>query len=662
MFDILKTKVRAQFKTMSAQKLFNTDYDRDEIWRVYIDAFDAGSRDEHRCNTCKAFIRQIGGAVTIDPTTLALSTVWDLTDVPEEYAASIAALHKYVSGLKVNGLYYHWSDTVGTDKNLDGKRNVIWHHFQVTLPNSAVDCGGDKVRASAALRSSKDVFKRALDEIKPDAVATVLDLIAQDSLYRGDTLKHTLATFQACQRQYSKIPDTQKDLFCWDQATRVATGIAHIRNTSLGTLLGDLSEGKELEQAVKAYDRITAPANYKRPTALVTPRMVEDAKKTLAGLNLLSALDRRHLDSRDLSAANALYVNRPTTMATDVFATLAQEAPVNTKTLSKVEEIGVDDFLAKVVPGATKIRALFERPHLGNLVTLTGPQDPDAKSMMAWDNSFGWSYSGGVASGIKEKVKAAGGNVTGWMRISMAWHNYDDLDLHFHAPGKSAHVCFHQMSFPPLGVTLDIDMNRNARHSREPVENVHVNSQLPAGVYWAQVHNYRKRETSDGGYEVEIEVNGDVVHYSSAKSPGQDAKGPMIGFKVDKSGTVTFDDCALSRSSTGMTKWGLKTGMWHTVNEITLSPNHWTKPTGLKHWFFLLNGCVADEPARPFYNEFLCPELTANRKVMEVLASKIVVAPAEGRELSGLGFEVSSRNHLYVEVTGTFVRTLKVLF
>ena len=99
MFDILKTKVRAQFKTMSAQKLFNTDYDRDEIWRVYIDAFDAGSRDEHRCNTCKAFIRQIGGAVTIDPTTLALSTVWDLTDVPEEYAASIAALHKYVSGL-----------------------------------------------------------------------------------------------------------------------------------------------------------------------------------------------------------------------------------------------------------------------------------------------------------------------------------------------------------------------------------------------------------------------------------------------------------------------------------------------------------------------------------------------------------------------------------
>jgi hypothetical protein len=98
------------------------------------------------------------------------------------------------------------------------------------------------------------------------------------------------------------------------------------------------------------------------------------------------------------------------------------------------------------------------------------------------------------------------------------------------------------------------------------------------------------------------------------------------------------------------------------VEAITLSPNHWTKPVGLKHWFFLLTGCVSDEQTRPFFNEHLCAELAKDRKVTEVLASKIQVAPAVGAELSGLGFSESNRNHIYVEVEGQFKRTLKVLF
>lgn len=38
------------------------------------------------------------------------------------------------------------------------------------------------------------------------------------------------------------------------------------------------------------------------------------------------------------------------------------------------------------------------------------------------------------------------------------------------------------------------------------------------------------------------------------------------------------------------------------------------------------------------------------------------VAPAEGAELSGLGFSDTQRGHLFVEVEGSFKRTIKVLF
>ena len=50
---------------------------------------------------------------------------------------------------------------------------------------------------------------------------------------------------------------------------------------------------------------------------ILTPRMVEAAKARLQELGLMSALDRRRLDTRDLTAANALFVYRPTTSGKD---------------------------------------------------------------------------------------------------------------------------------------------------------------------------------------------------------------------------------------------------------------------------------------------------------------------------------------------------------
>jgi hypothetical protein len=83
---------------------------------------------------------------------------------------------------------------------------------------------------------------------------------------------------------------------------------------------------------------------------------------------------------------------------------------------------------------------------------------------------------------------------------------------------------------------------------------------------------------------------------------------------------------------------------------------------GNKHWFFILDGCVSDENTRPFYNEFLCQELAKDRKTTEILAGKIQVAPADGAELSGLGFSETLRNRIYAEVEGKFKRTIEIVF
>ena len=105
----------------------------------------------------------------------------------------------------------------------------------------------------------------------------------------------------------------------------------------------------DLDSAVTRFEKVVAPTNYKRPTALITPRMVEDAKTKLQELGLIDSLERRFANETDLSTQNVLYVDKSSGLK-DVFDTLASDTKVNPKSLNKVEEISINDFISNVLP------------------------------------------------------------------------------------------------------------------------------------------------------------------------------------------------------------------------------------------------------------------------------------------------------------------------
>jgi hypothetical protein len=656
MFTNLKKLVQEQFVAMQKLgALLQTDTNRDQIWSAYLSAFPEELQQEHNCNCCKSFIRQVGNVVIITPD-LQIVSIWDVDveQVSEELRAPVKALRDYVLSCPIRGLFHVVDKDVGKDRNFSEKHQVVFEHFFSPVPSSAF--ASNVPTLSGEVRESRNVFMRGLIEITDEALQIVLELIAQGSLYRGNDYKHLLQGLQDRKAQLAALPPEQREAFFWHVALTRPAAEVRVKNTSIGTLLTDLSEGKELEVAVKAFEKMVAPANYKRPTALVTPRMVEDAKKTLEGLGMLSALERRRLDTRDLGPHNALFVHRGTEATKDVFAKLTEEAPVKVQSLSKCEAVSIEVFQKDILPSCKSIRLLVENRHMGNFATLTGAVDPAANNIFKWESSFGWSYTGGVADSIKERVKAAGGKVDGWGRISLSWSNFDDLDLAL--VGKGQHVYYANKISKSLSAQLDVDMNAGRGHTRQPVENIHIASALPDGDYSIQIKQFSQRETTKVGYELEIEMGGERFATSVAQSPkGTD----RIDFKMAQ-GACVLDASKFSHHSRSVAKWNVMTQQWRTVKAITLSPNHWNKPTGNKHWFFMLEGCVSDEETRPFYNEFLCDELSANRKVMEVLASKITVASAEGAELSGLGFSETIRNEVYLEVEGAFKRVIKVTF
>jgi hypothetical protein len=181
------------------------------------------------------------------------------------------------------------------------------------------------------------------------------------------------------------------------------------------------------------------------------------------------------------------------------------------------------------------------------------------------------------------------------------------------------------------------------------------------GTYKVIINNFNKREAVDNGFVVEIEHGGTIHTFQYDKSVKNKENVIVATFNYSKEEGLKFIS---SLPSTQVSKelWGLQTQKFQQVSTIMLSPNHWDEETtGNKHWFFIVNDCKNDRPARGFFNEFLDERLREHRKVFELLGTKMKAEPSE-HQLSGLGFSSTQRNHLFCRVTGSFARTVKVLF
>ena len=666
MFITLQKQFQERFEELSKKgQLFYIDIDRDMIWEHYLNGFPESTRQEFNCNCCKSFLRQYSGIVAIDSNNVVQS-IWDITP-DDEYKQAIKNVRDYVLSLPITNVFLPTQFHLGTEKSSDPKRNVVWNHFylnskKANLATVHVDALDSTL---STLRTNQQVLKRSLDELTLDAVDTILELIAQNSLYRGNEFKSVLEKFRTLKVQYQNIPVGLQHNFTWKQSVEeVGKAICRIRNTAIGTLLIDISNGEDLERAVSAFERIMAPSNYRRPTALVTPRMIEDAKAKIQELGYLESLERRFAIEGDLNVNNLLFIDKSSNML-DVFEDMKKDTAVNPKTLNKVEEITIKDFIDNVLPKAKALSVLLENSHLNNMVTLLTAVNSDSPSMFKWQNRFSWAYTGGITDSIKERVKQAGGKVDGVLRFSIQWNedrrSICDLDAHAYEP-NGEHIYFGNYrgtERTSMSGNLDVDM---IRPSGIGIENITWSdlSKMKEGVYRFEVNNYDRGRNV--GFTAEIEFDGQrfefaynklllgsitvaEVHYSKATGfklvPRQVEVG--VGSVVDKE------------------KWNLKTNRFHKVKQLMLSPNCWEGDKGNKHFFFMLENCASDEKTRPFFNEFMKEELNSHRKFFETLAGKIQISPTT-TQVAGIGFSETQRNHLYVKVDGSFSRILKVNF
>ena len=664
------------FKSMEKEldSLFTVDLDKDKLYEHYLASYPAGTnpmfrkRTEHDCSCCRHFIKTVGNVVGIKDGQII--SIWDFDCGDEVYQTVANAMSAFVKQHEITDYFFSKEGSVGVLENYEKKEGFDvrkWDHFYLKLPARFVTFNVDTKKGG--LRAIRDVFFRSLSEFSIDSINTVLELIAQNSLYRGNEWEANLKKLKDYKKAFDSLDEKGKVLFTWEKANEAGIAVGKIRNHSIGTLLIDINEGVDLDVAVTKYEKVVAPTNYKRPKAIFTQKMVEDAQKKITELGYSDSLSRRFATLDDLTVNNILFSNRDVAKEKnlDVFGELKASAVSKPMKFNKVEEVSAEKFVKDILPTARELEVYFDNNNQKNLVSLIAPVNKGSKPMFKWNNGFSWAYKGNIADSIKQNVEKRGGNVTGDLRFSIQWNengdNDNDFDAHCIEPNHNEIYFGSSHSYYTKG-RLDVDIRSplSEINNAVAVENIFWQSRstMLDGTYKFFVHNFAHRG-GRSGFSAEIEFDGNIYHFDYPYELKSGEK-VMVAEVTLKYGQFSIKEL-LPTSLSSKDVWGIKTNSFVPVSVVMYSPNYWDEQDGIgnKHYMFMLKGCVNNESPNGFFNEYLKPELETHKRVFEALGSKMKVADSEN-QLSGIGFSSTKRDEVVIKVIGSTERLLKIKF
>jgi len=672
----------------------------------------------HNCKLCNNFIRRYGNIVAVG-TDGKLMSLFDF-DIEGEFSSVVTSLSKYITSAAIEKVFFESYSELnslnyekcniknptfrfGINKNVKEytpaevvqygvvKSGVTYtfNHMFLNVPTAFIHKDRDITLPSliSGYTDKCSVFKRAMETLSKDNLIVIRDLINQDSMWDGKPHLPALETLISIKDEYDslKVDGKLTDNWYWSKTYAMHERVAKFGNTLIGESCYEVAEGKDLNLVCQSWNKRIDPVNYMKAKPAFTEKQKQAAVQYVAENGFEPSFIRRVAKLDDIKVSEILHINvgkasiKPVSVFDDLAPTKVESKKMN---FDGIEEVPIDKFMSSILPSCSSIELFLENRLVGNMVTMTTAEDLNSKPMFKWPNPFSWSYNGNLAgkSRLTEMVVDKGGRVDGAFRFTHSWNrlerNESLMDLHVFMPCQSTmkHTDGCHNNYPSghrVGWNnrtdysskgrQDVDYTQKAPDGYIPVENITFPdiTLMPDGVYVCKIHNWSFRNSGGRG-EAEIAFGGNLYQY---EYPVTKHKEWVTIAEVTLAGgvfSINHKIAPISESSADI--YGLPSQNFHKVNLVCMSPNHWEEPVvGNKHYFFMLENCVAPSDIRSFHNENLLTDLVQHRHVLEALGAKMTVLSLPG-QLSGVGFNETIRDSVVVKLTGSFNRVIKIKF
>jgi hypothetical protein len=644
---------------------------------VLLENLPPEARQHYKCNSCRQFFNRYGILITNNAEGDAVSVMWDEANTPAFFVPAVLALKKAVLKAEITGVFLTSNPIMGTPQTGE------WEHLSTTLPTTMLK--GTRSKTAEQLMAGKledrKMLIRALTSFQPDVIAKVVALINTGTLDREDTVSGMAEWFQALHTKFFNEPNSQKkESLLWFAVATAPEAFMHIKNTVLGKLLKDLTNGDSFETVVRKFSSNVSSDTYQRAQSAPSQGAIDQAEKMFAESGFAPSLRRKFATFGEIPEPAFLWKDKAIarqviqkaasvgTLFGGVEAKVKSVEPSNSGNLPD-STVSWDKFERTILPTADIIEILVDDAN--RMMALVTAADESAPNMLQWGNPFSWYYHGGI-DGMKQRVENAGGRYeNNEIRCSLSWDGGTDLDLSCRTPsGENLHFGTTRRT-SRCGGNLDVDANGGSVTSMTPVENIRWIDGAQSGMYTFTNTNYAQRGRGPVPFKMELEVGGRIYSYSGVAEQ-YDGKGgkwkqDVFSFRYVKGQPVNVIMPNLASATSVVAEtWGVPLNSFVKVKGITNSPNLWEEQkvthTG-EHIFFLLEGCKDESSGkgRGFLIETLQSELKEHRKTLESFVAKATIEGVEEASACGVGQSKDSNWNITVRVTSNnLTRLVKI--
>jgi hypothetical protein len=376
--------------TKTATVLFSVASDKSFLWNLYLKQFPLEHRQHYTCNECRKFFERYADLVTIDAKGNAKSVMF--SESPSgDFGYIFDNLRAVIEGSTVEKIF------VTSEKKWGVAVTGEWEHFAVVPPKKFVfveelDSKGDPVETAYQAEAKKTAefatMVRALVEYSAETLATALAIINSDALYRGEAVAARAEWLQDVILTQKKAKNARnRHNLLWLAVASAPAGFAKPRGTSLGSLLDNIVEGKDLGEIRALFAAVMDPSKHGRPQNAPSAGNIKQAEKLIDAKGLTPSLLRRFATLEDIQK---IWVPRPVHAGGTggVFGHLAprdrKKAEADYLNLPS-KKMTLEKFVTTIVPTAKNIEVKMQP--VMNFIALTTAADPDAKPILQWDDA-----------------------------------------------------------------------------------------------------------------------------------------------------------------------------------------------------------------------------------------------------------------------------------